>query len=107
MARISSSSPEVADLLGKVDATLTYVWYLASAHSLPLSGKLIRPDSLFGSLLGELTKTVFAGGRLRAEKRPGRFGPEYFVTDADLLVLPADVTIAADVRRVGDAVLGR
>jgi multidrug efflux system outer membrane protein len=28
---------------------------------------LIRPDSLFGSLLGELTKTVFAGGRLRAE----------------------------------------
>jgi len=28
---------------------------------------LISPDSLFGSLLGELTKTVFAGGRLSAE----------------------------------------
>ena len=46
--KISSSSPEVADLLGRVDATLTYVWYLASAHSLPLSGKLVRPDSLPG-----------------------------------------------------------
>jgi hypothetical protein len=46
--KIFSSSPNGDDLLSKVDASLTLLWYLASSHSLPLSGKLIKPGSLPG-----------------------------------------------------------
>jgi hypothetical protein len=51
--RIFSSSPEGDDLLGKVDASLALLWYLASSHSLPLSGKLIKPSSLPGGQIFE------------------------------------------------------
>ena len=46
--RISSDSQRGTDLLGKVDATLTFLWYLASSHALPTSGKLVTPGSLPG-----------------------------------------------------------
>ncbi len=51
--KIFSSSPKSDDLLGKVDASLTFLWYLASSHSLPLSGKLIKPNSLPGGQIFE------------------------------------------------------
>ena len=79
--RISSSSPEVADLLGKVDATLTYVWYLASAHALPLSGKLIRPDSLPGGQIFQVGTHVLPLGPL-AEKYAR--APEAFVETGEM-----------------------
>ena len=46
--KIFSSSPNGNALLEKLDSELTLLWYLASAHSLPLSGKLINPESLPG-----------------------------------------------------------
>jgi hypothetical protein len=46
--KIFSSSPKGNVLLNKLDSALTLLWYLASAHSLPLSGKLINPESLPG-----------------------------------------------------------
>ena len=46
--KIFSSSPKSNALLDKLDSALTLLWYLASAHSLPLSGKLIKPESLPG-----------------------------------------------------------
>jgi hypothetical protein len=46
--KISSTSPQGDELLDKLDASLTLVWYLASARSLPLAGKLIAPSSLPG-----------------------------------------------------------
>jgi hypothetical protein len=51
--KIFSSSPKGDDLLGKVDASLALLWYLASSHSLPLSGKLIKPGSLPGGQIFE------------------------------------------------------
>jgi hypothetical protein len=51
--KIFSSSPQGDDLLGKVDASLTFLWYLVSLHSLPLSGKLIKPGSLPGGQIFE------------------------------------------------------
>ena len=41
------------ELLGKVDASLALLWYLASLHSVPLSGKLIKPGSLPGGQIFE------------------------------------------------------
>jgi hypothetical protein len=46
--KIFSSSPKGDALLDKLDSALTLLWYLASSHSLPLSGKLIKPESLPG-----------------------------------------------------------
>ena len=46
--KIFSSSPKSDVLLDKLDSALTLLWYLAEAHSLPLSGKLINPESLPG-----------------------------------------------------------
>ncbi len=46
--KIFSSSPKGDDLLSKVDASLTLLWYLASSHPLPLSANLITPGSLPG-----------------------------------------------------------
>ncbi len=53
--KIFSNSPEGKALLNKLgpvlnrlDPTLTLLWHLASAHSAPLSGKLVKPDSLPG-----------------------------------------------------------
>ena len=46
--KIFSSSPNGNALLEKLDSELTLLWYLASVHSLPLSGKLIKPESLPG-----------------------------------------------------------
>jgi len=46
--KIFSSSPKGDVLLDKLDSTLTLLWYLASAHSHPLSGKLVNPESLPG-----------------------------------------------------------
>jgi len=51
--RIFSSSPKGEELLDKVDASLTLLWYLASLHSVPLSGKLIKPGSLPGGQIFE------------------------------------------------------
>jgi hypothetical protein len=56
--KISSSSPKGDELLNKVDAALTLVWYLASAHSLPLSEKLIKPNSLPGGQIFEIGSHV-------------------------------------------------
>jgi hypothetical protein len=46
--KIFSSSPKGNALLDRLDSALTLLWCLASAHSLPLSGKLIKPESLPG-----------------------------------------------------------
>jgi hypothetical protein len=51
--KIFSSSPKGDDLLSKVDASLTFLWYLASSHSIPLSGKLVTPGSLPGGQIFE------------------------------------------------------
>jgi hypothetical protein len=51
--RIFSSSPKGEELLGKVDASLTFLWYLASLHSVSLSGKLVKPGSLPGGQIFE------------------------------------------------------
>jgi hypothetical protein len=51
--KIFSSSPKGDDLLSKVDASLTLLWYLASSHSLPPSGNLIKPGSLPGGQIFE------------------------------------------------------
>jgi hypothetical protein len=46
--KLFSSSPKGNVLLNKLDPALTLLWYLASAHSFPLSGRLITPGSLPG-----------------------------------------------------------
>ncbi|MBW2578213.1 MAG: DUF3786 domain-containing protein [Deltaproteobacteria bacterium] len=51
--KIFSSSPKGDDLLSKVDASLTLLWYLTSSHSLPPSGNLIKPGSLPGGQIFE------------------------------------------------------
>ena len=51
--KIFSSLPKGGELLEKVDASLAFLWYLASSHSLPLSGKLVKPGSLPGGQIFE------------------------------------------------------
>ncbi len=51
--KMFGSSPKGDELLNKVDAALTLIWYLASAHSLPLAEKLIKPNSLPGGQIFE------------------------------------------------------
>ena len=51
--KIFSCSPRGDELLRKVDAALTLVWYLAFARSLPLAEKLIKPNSLPGGQIFE------------------------------------------------------
>lgn len=51
--KIFSSSPKGGELLGKVDASLTLLWYLTSSYALPLSGKLVTPGSLPGGQIFE------------------------------------------------------
>ena len=73
---ISSDSPELVELLTKVDASLTYLWYLASSHSLPPSGKLVRPDSLPGGQIFQVGTHV-----LPLEPLAEKYGraPEAFI----------------------------
>jgi len=51
--KIFSNSSQGEDLLRKVDASLTLLWYLTSSHSLPPSGTLIKPGSLPGGQIFE------------------------------------------------------
>ncbi len=51
--KIFSNSSQGDDLLRKVDASLTLLWYLTSSHSLPPSGTLITPGSLPGGQIFE------------------------------------------------------
>lgn len=46
--RIFSNTQQGSELLGKVDASLSLLWYLASSHAIPPSGRLVTPGSLPG-----------------------------------------------------------
>jgi hypothetical protein len=62
--KIFGNSPKGDELLSKVDAPLTLLWYLASSHALPLSGKLVTPGSLPGGQIFEKGTHVLPLGPL-------------------------------------------
>jgi hypothetical protein len=79
--KIFSNSPEGNALLDKLDPALTILWYLASAHSLPLAGRLIKPESLPGGQIFEKGSHVLPLVQL-AEKYAHT--PERFIEDGTM-----------------------
>ncbi len=72
---VASDSPQGEELIEKIDPAFPLVWYLASSHAIPLSGRLVKPSSLPGGQIFEIGSHVLPLGEIatRFARAPEEF----------------------------------